>query len=110
MDCFANIRNDGWKKRQRAHHPSWNEAGARGADAPLRLPDGQITSPCADRLSSPCVKNILIFRRPKSLYNSWRPVPSEGRLAIVTNAGRDAVDVDVPLTNGTEADGEVVWS
>ena len=23
---------------------------------------------------------------------------------------RDAVDVEVPLTNGTEADGEVVWS
>jgi hypothetical protein len=33
----------------------------------------------------------------------------EGRLAIVTNAGRDAMDVDVLLTNGTEADGEVVW-
>jgi hypothetical protein len=36
--------------------------------------------------------------------------PTEGRLAIVTNAGRDAVDVDAPLTNGAEADGEVVWS
>ena len=36
--------------------------------------------------------------------------PTEGRLAIVTNAGRDAVDVAVSLTNGTEADGEVVWS
>jgi hypothetical protein len=35
---------------------------------------------------------------------------SKGRLAIVTNAGRDAVDVDVPITNGTEADGEDVWS
>jgi hypothetical protein len=23
---------------------------------------------------------------------------------------RDAVDADVPLTNGTEADGEAVWS
>jgi hypothetical protein len=33
----------------------------------------------------------------------------EGRLAIVTNAGRDAMDADVLLTNGTEADGEVVW-
>jgi hypothetical protein len=29
---------------------------------------------------------------------------------IVTNAGRDAVDAKVPLTNGAEADGEVVWS
>jgi hypothetical protein len=36
--------------------------------------------------------------------------PQKGRLAIVTNAGRDAVDVDAPLTNGAEADGEVVWS
>jgi len=25
----------------------------------------------------------------------------EGRLAIVTDAGRDAMDADVPLTNGT---------
>jgi len=25
------------------------------------------------------------------------------------NAGRDAVDAEVPITNGTEADGEVVW-
>jgi len=32
-----------------------------------------------------------------------------GALAIVTDAGRDAMDADVPLTNGTEADGEVVW-
>ena len=29
---------------------------------------------------------------------------------IVTNAGRDAVDADAPITNGVEADGEVVWS
>jgi hypothetical protein len=33
-----------------------------------------------------------------------------GRLAIVTNAERDAVDVDALLTKGVEADGEVVWS
>jgi hypothetical protein len=40
-----------------------------------------------------------------------RPVPHKrGRLAIVTDAERDAVDADTPLTNGVEADGEVVWS
>jgi hypothetical protein len=44
------------------------------------------------------------------LYKLRRLVPQEGRLAIVTDAERDAVDVDVPLTNGTEADGEAVWS
>jgi hypothetical protein len=36
--------------------------------------------------------------------------PDRGALAIVTNAVRDAVDVAAPLTNGAEADGEVVWS
>jgi hypothetical protein len=35
---------------------------------------------------------------------------SEGRIAIVTDAGWDAVDADAPITNGAEADGEVVWS
>jgi hypothetical protein len=35
---------------------------------------------------------------------------TEGRLAIVTDAGRDAVDAKAPLTNGVKADGEVVWS
>jgi hypothetical protein len=29
---------------------------------------------------------------------------------IVTNAGRDAVDAEAPITNGAEADGEDVWS
>jgi hypothetical protein len=29
---------------------------------------------------------------------------------IVTNAGRDAVDAEAPITNGVDADGEVVWS
>ena len=38
-----------------------------------------------------------------------RLVPTRGALANVTNAGRDAVDAEVPLTNGTEAYGEVVW-
>jgi hypothetical protein len=38
------------------------------------------------------------------------PLHQKGRLAIVTNAGRDAVDAEVPITNGTEAYGEVVWS
>jgi hypothetical protein len=36
--------------------------------------------------------------------------PTEGRLEIVTDAGQDAVDVDAPVTNSAEADGEVVWS
>jgi|HubBroStandDraft_6_1064221.scaffolds.fasta_scaffold1100996_1 hypothetical protein len=38
-------------------------------------------------------------------------IPSHrGALRNVINAGRDAVDADVPTTDGTEADGEDVWS
>jgi hypothetical protein len=29
---------------------------------------------------------------------------------IVTDVGRDAVDVEVPITNGADADGKAVWS
>ena len=54
-----------------------------------------------------------IFRFPfeaNHLHIFSRLVPLEGRLAIVTDAGRDAVDADGPITNGTEADGKAVWS
>jgi hypothetical protein len=81
--------------------------------ARIDLPDGQINDMrCAlpFRLSSLFRKNILIFRKPKSLAYSSRPVPHEGRFAIVTDAGQDAMDVEAPITNGAEADGEVVWS
>ena len=52
----------------------------------------------------------MLAARPKSAVYARRPVPTEGRLAIVTDAGRDAVDAEALLTNGAEADGEVVWS
>jgi len=38
------------------------------------------------------------------------PPHTEGRIAIVTSAGRDAVDAKMLLTNSVCADGEVVWS
>jgi hypothetical protein len=56
----------------------------------IRQPDGQISK----NLSSPFCKNILIFRSRKSLYIRSRPVPLEGRLEIVTDAGQDAVDAN----------------
>jgi hypothetical protein len=55
-------------------------------------------------------KYFLFSPDPNHFTYYGRLVPPEGRLAIVTDAGRDAVDVEVPITNGTEADGEVVWS
>ena len=54
----------------------------------MSLPDGQISH----FVSSPVCKNILIFRKRKSDLYRLRPVPQKGRLAIVTDAGRDAVD------------------
>jgi hypothetical protein len=79
-----------------------NRAAIRLTD----LPDGQISK----NLSSPVCKNISVFQKCKSGYMICRPVPLEGRHAIVTAAGRDAVDADAPITNGAEADGEDVWS
>jgi hypothetical protein len=39
-----------------------------------------------------------------------RPASLEGRFAIVTDARRDAVAADAPITNGVLADGKIVWS
>ena len=38
------------------------------------------------------------------------PVPTRGALAIVTNAGRGAMDAEVPSTRGSEAYGKDAWS
>jgi hypothetical protein len=61
-------------------------------------------------MSSPVRKNISLSPSGKSNLRLAPSRPTEGRLAIVTDAGRDAVDAAVSLTNGTNADGEVVWS
>jgi hypothetical protein len=43
-----------------------------------------------------------------SLSIAFRPM--EGRIAIVTDAGRNAVDADGAADDGAKADGEAVWS
>jgi hypothetical protein len=53
---------------------------------------------------------IDLTTNPNQQYIDLVPSRYEGRFAIVTSAGWDAVDVDVPLTNGADAYGEVVWS
>ena len=55
-------------------------------------------------------KIFLFWLEPNHPHIRCYPVPLEGRIAIVTNAGRGAVDVEGPITNGAEADGEDVWS
>jgi hypothetical protein len=57
-----------------------------------RLPVGQINSSSNYFLSSATSKNISLRRYPKSLLKFPPSRPTEGRLAIVTDAGRDAVD------------------
>jgi hypothetical protein len=71
------------------------------------LPDGQIT---AKFLSIPETKNISLLIARKSATYARRPVPLRGVSRSSRTLVRDAVDADVPKTNGAEADGEVVWS
>jgi hypothetical protein len=70
------------------------------------VPDGQISESCP----APFAKIFRFAIYPNHFYIPRRLVPHEGRIAIVTDAGWDAVDADAPLTNGADADGEVVWS
>jgi hypothetical protein len=65
----------------------------------------QCDLPCPVQLR----KIFRLNRRANQRYDFARLTRQEGRLAIVTNVRWDAVDTDVPLTNGTEVDGEVVW-
>jgi hypothetical protein len=61
-------------------------------------------------MSSHETKNISLYPKGNSVLRSARLTRQEGRIAIVTNARWDAVDADVPITNGADAYGEVVWS
>jgi len=61
--------------------------------------------------SSLALKNIPLYAKAKSATSQRHPVPARG--AYRDRHGRwarDAVDVDALLTNGADADGEVVWS
>jgi hypothetical protein len=69
-----------------------------------------LTGSLAILVSIPLAKNFLFFRLVETALSMCHPVPIEGRVAIVTDVGRDAVDATAPLTNGAKADGEVVWS
>jgi len=50
------------------------------------------------------------FCENRPFAHSGRFWGRKGRIAIVTDAGWDAVDAEAFLTNGADADGEVVWS
>ena len=59
---------------------------------------------------APFRKIFPFRRRAKHLYPLAYPIPKEGRIAIVTDAGWDAVDAAAAQTYVANADGEVVWS
>ena len=62
-------------------------------------------------VQSPFAKIFPFPFGPNHLHISRRLVPLRGRLAIVTDAGRDAVDAGGAKDEGARlADGEAVWS
>jgi hypothetical protein len=56
------------------------------------------------------IYRILLDGRVDSGLLRFGLVPLEGRLAIVTDAGRDAMDAVSTQDERTGSDGEVVWS
>jgi hypothetical protein len=65
----------------------------------------------AQRSPAPPKKIFRLIRRANHGYDSRRLAPTRGALRGRHGRwARDAVDVEVPLTNGADADGEVVWS
>jgi hypothetical protein len=57
------------------------------------LPDGQISCGLCFYFVQPRSKKYFCFSETKSLVYPPPSCPTEGRIAIVTDAGRDAVDV-----------------
>jgi hypothetical protein len=86
------------------------------------------TGEVCEFLSSPCAKNKLLFKIPKSVISSCHTVPQEGRSRSSRTLGWDAVEAaasgaivsqgEFKLVSGAkcagrtalDADGEVVWS
>jgi hypothetical protein len=94
-------------KLRDTHHLSMRAARrwvSQGLNPSYR-PTGKSAKTCL----APHAKIFLFFRNENQTICS-QSRPTEGRFAIVTDAGRDAVDADVPITNGADADGEDVWS
>jgi hypothetical protein len=65
------------------------------------VPDGQITESCP----APFAKKFRFALTPNQHYIPRRLVPQRGARAIVTDAGRDAVDID-----GAEDDRRLRWT
>jgi hypothetical protein len=58
------------------------------------------TGKSAKTCPAPLAKIFCFSESANRSISASVPSHSEGRFAIVTDAGRDAVDADAPLTNG----------
>jgi hypothetical protein len=102
--------------RLRAAITAHLDAGGAGLDPEVRdaraliCPTGKSADLVSDLPVQPHLKKYFCFSEMQIRLSDLPSCPTEGRFAIVTDAGRDAVDADALLTNGAEADGEVVWS
>jgi hypothetical protein len=70
------------------------------------LPDGQINGFAVQ----PRLQKYSASRFTQIKSISIVSHPTEGRIAIVTDAGWDAMDAEARLTKRAEADGKAVWS
>jgi hypothetical protein len=73
-------------------------------------PTGKSLPICRNRVKPQNKKIFRFSRSANSGISIAIPSREEGRIMIVTNVGRGAVDAEVPVTNGTDAYGEDVWS
>ena len=63
-----------------------------GAARSVDLPVGQFANVGIRQCPAPIEKRFYFAANPNQIYKLRRPVPLQGRIAIVTDAGRDAVD------------------
>jgi hypothetical protein len=77
---------------------------------PQNRPDGQISSCAARGRVQPHLQKYSDFPKTKISVELPPSTPLEGRIAIVTDAGLDAMDAAALLTKSANADGKTVWS
>jgi hypothetical protein len=76
-----------------------------------RQPDGQITGLSSEVPVQPLLKKYSDFQKSQIALYPPPSRPTRGALAIVTDAGRDAVDASGATDESAWlADGQVVWS
>ena len=87
-------------------------AGAIGSvrDELATQPDGQIRTALANLPVQSPQRKYFTSRVGQITSRTPAVLPHRGVLRNVINAGRDAVDAGALVTNGADADGEVVWS